>query len=167
MFEQGNYSPGGCGEMGPLRAYLLAKLLWNPECDLAKHRAEFLGAYFGKAAPAIQNYLELLEAQVRGGKAHAHIFDSPKAAYLSAEFSAKAVQLLDQALAVAENEAVRNRVEVARLPVWYVMLANDRVAGEERADLLGRFLAIARRAGISNISEGQALDAWAKGMGGG
>jgi hypothetical protein len=33
LFEQGNYSAGGQGEMCPLRAYVLAKLLWNPDTD--------------------------------------------------------------------------------------------------------------------------------------
>src|SRR5439155_438422 len=36
LFEQGNYSGGGGGEMEPLRTYVLAKLLWNPDTDLAK-----------------------------------------------------------------------------------------------------------------------------------
>jgi len=40
LFEQGNYSAGGSGEMGPLRAYVLSKLLWNPNADVQKHVAE-------------------------------------------------------------------------------------------------------------------------------
>jgi hypothetical protein len=167
LFEQGNYSPGGSGEMGPLRTYLLAELLWNPNCDLGKHRREFLAAYFGKAAPGIQEYLDLLESQVRGGKIHAHIYDSPKAKYLNEEFTVNADQILDQAFALADNETVKGRVEVAHLPVWYVELANNRVSGEAKTELLRRFVAVARRAGISHISESQTLDAWAKGMAGG
>jgi len=42
-------------------------------------------------------------------------------------------------------------LEVARLPIWYL----------QRPIPLAKFLAVARRAGISNISEGQTLDAWA------
>ena len=59
---------------------------------------------------------------------------------------------------------MRFRVQVTRLPVWYVQLANNQLAGEARAQLLQRFLDIARKANISHISEGQALDAWAKKM---
>jgi len=39
------------------------------------------------------------------------------------------------------------------------------VTGDERKELARQFVAIARKAGISNISEGKALDVWAKEMG--
>jgi hypothetical protein len=162
LFEQGNYSPGGAGEMEPLRAYLLAKLLWNPEADVPKLTDEFLNAYYGKAAPNLRAYLELLQGQVRDGKTHAHIFDGSKAAYLSAGFLDEAAKVLDAGVQAAESEQVSFRVQVARLPVWYVQLAANHVQGEARADLLRRFLETARKAGISHISEGQALDDWAK-----
>jgi hypothetical protein len=165
LFEQGNYSGGGNGELGPLRAYLLAKLLWNPECDLGRHTDEFLAAYYGQAAPQLHSYLALLEQQVADGKSHAHISDSPRAVYLNESFLRAADQLFDQAERAAQNETTRSRVEVARLPIWYVQLASNRVTGDARSALLRRFLEVARGVHISNISEGQSLDAWAKAMG--
>ncbi len=167
LFEQGNYSGGGNGELGPLRAYVLAKLLWNPTTDPQRHINEFTDAYYGKAALQIRAYLNLLEAQVRDGEAHAHIFDSPKAAYLSTDFLKAADNLFSSAEQVAENDTVRFRVQVAHLPIWYVQLVTKRVEGEERTRLLNQFLAIARQAHISNISEGQSLEDWAKKMGAG
>ena len=165
LFEQGNYSHGGNGEMGPQRAYLLAEMLWNPRTDVQKHTTEFCNAYYGQAAPKVRAYLELLEQQVRDGKTHAHIYDSPKAAYLNDGFITGGDKLLAEAQEAAENDAVRFRVQVARLPVWYVQLATGRVAGSERAELLHNFLAVARKAGITHISEGQHLNDWAKSMG--
>jgi hypothetical protein len=164
LFEQGNYSAGGSGEMEPLRAYLLAELLWNPETDVHKHTTEFLNAYYGKAAPQIRAYLELEHAQVRQGKLHIHIFDRPKSAYLNEEFLNAADQLLAQAEQQADNDDIKFRVQTARLPIWYVQLAVDRVPAEGRADLLRKFLEIAHKAGVSNISESKALDAWATTM---
>ena len=164
LFEQGNYSPGGNGEMGPLRSYLLAKLLWNPETDLERHKQEFLAAYFDTAAPKINAYLDVMQRQVRDGKAHAHIFDSTKSAYLNDAFVTEADAILAEAEQAAGNDVVRDRVRVARLPVWYVQLVTNRVAGEDRAALLKKFLEVARKAGISHISESQALDAWAAKM---
>lgn len=165
LFEQGNYSAGGYGEMGPLRAYILAELLWNPDTDVSRDITEFLNAYYGQAAPKMRACLELLEAQVRDGKTHAHIYDAPNAAYLNAGFTGAADKLLAEAEQLAENDAVRFRVQIARLPVWYVVVATNRVTGEERAAVLKRFVAIARRAGITNISEGQSFESWAKNMG--
>jgi hypothetical protein len=163
LFEQGNYSSGGNGEMGPLRAYLLTRLLWNPQADVLQDTREFLAAYYGHAAAEIQSYLELLENQVRNGKAHAHIFESPKqAAYLNDQFIAAAEELLNRAESSADNDVVRFRVQVARLPIWYVQLATNRVTGAPRTALIEKFLSIARKTGISNISESHSLDDWAK-----
>lgn len=165
LFEQGNYSPGGGGEMGPLRSYLLAKLLWNPDTDVARHIDEFTRAYYGAAAAKVKAYLEVTHGPVRGQDRHAHIFDSPKSAYLSQEMVTEGAKLLDEAEALADNEAVRERVQVARLPVWYAQLANQWVTGAERTALVRRFLEIARRAGITHISESKELSAWAREMG--
>jgi hypothetical protein len=140
-------------------------LLWNPKTDVQQHTKEFCAAYYGQAAPRLLDYLELLENQVRSKPVHAHIFDSPKAAYLNEDFISSADKLFEQAEGLAENETVRERVRVARLPIWYVQLTTNRVTGEQRTELLHRFLQIARHAGISHISEGQALNDWAKKMG--
>jgi hypothetical protein len=164
LFEQGNYSSGGGGEMEPLRAYVLAKLLWNPNTDPQKHANEFINAFYGAAAPKIKAYVDLVQQQVRPGKPHAHIFDSPRSAYLKEEFLTAADKLLTEAESAADNQTVRSRVQVARLPVWYVQLATSRVTGEARTELLRHFLEIARKGGISNVSESKSLDDWAKKM---
>jgi hypothetical protein len=162
LFEQGNYSGGGGGEMEPLRAYLLAELLWNPDTDVPKRTAEFVNAYYGKAAPKIFAYLDTIHRPVREQGRHIHIFDKPTSAYLSADVMSAGEKILDEAEQLAENDDVRFRVQIARLPVWYVKIATDRVTGDAKTELAKRFLAIARKAGISNISEGKSLDEWAK-----
>ena len=148
--------------MGPLRAYVLAKILWNPQTDVQKHIDEFLSAYFGRCATKVRAYLDLLQNQVRDDKIHAHIFDRPSAIYLNPDFLNSADMLLDEAEAASENDTTHFRVQVARLPIWYVQLAANHVTGEARQKLLRQFLQIARKAGISNISESQSLDTWAK-----
>ncbi len=165
LFEQGNYSGGGGGEMGPLRAYVLAELLWNPQSDPQKHIHEFVNAYYGKAALRILDYLNTIHRPVREKGLHCHIFNGPKSAYLSEDVMDAAEAILNVAEQFAENDTIRFRVQVARLPVWYVKIATNRVTGDARADLVKRFVAIARKAGISNISEGTALNDWAKKQG--
>ena len=165
LFEQGNYSRGGGGEMEPLRAYLLAKLLWNPETDLDRHTSEFAHAYYGQAAPRILAYIDAIHRPVREGGQHIHIFDKPASSYLSPEIMDAAEKILDEAENQAENEKIRFRVQVARLPVWYVKIATKRIPDDARIELARRFLAIARQAGISNVSEGTSLDDWAKKLG--
>jgi hypothetical protein len=161
LFEQGNYSSGGHGEMEPLRAYLLAKLLWNPADDIQRHTDEFLNAYYGKAAQPMREYLALAHQQVQPEGVHAHIFDRPTAKYLTDELLEKAEQLFDEAERLADNADVRFRVQTARLPIWYVKLATNRVSGNDRSAMLDRFLAVARQAGITHISESKSLEDWA------
>jgi Domain of unknown function (DUF4838)/Glycosyl hydrolase family 67 N-terminus len=162
LFEQGNYSSGGNGEMEPLRAYLLAKLLWNPQADVQRHTDEFLNAYYGKAAEPIREYMALTQRQVQREGVHAHIFDRPTAKYLTDELLNQAETLFDEAEQLADNSDVRLRVQTARLPIWYVKLATNRVSGDERTAMLNRFLTVARQAGISNVSEARSLDDWAR-----
>ena len=49
--------------------------------------------------------------------------------------------------------------------MWYVKITTDRVTGDARTDLVKHFVTIARKAGISNISERKSLDEWAKKLG--
>lgn len=162
LFEQGNYSGGGHGEMEPLRAYLLAKLLWDPATDVKRHTDEFVNAYYGKAAAPIREYIEMANQQ--SADTHAYIYDRPTADYLTDDLLNRAEQLFDEAERLADNSGVRFRVETARLPIWYVELATNRVSGAERSALLERFLSVARRAGISHMSEPRSLDDWERKM---
>jgi hypothetical protein len=165
LFEQGNYNGGISADLGSLRAYLLAKLVWDPKTDLARHQREFIAAFYGSAAPKITTYVELVQQQVKDTGVHAHIFDPPTAKYLNAEFTAAADKLLAEAEAMAGTDAVRQRVELARLPVWYVQIATGRVKDQARADLVKRFLDVARASGMTQVSEGLSLKDWAARMG--
>ncbi|MFZ2052922.1 MAG: DUF4838 domain-containing protein [Candidatus Aminicenantales bacterium] len=49
VFEQGAYQSRG-SEMAEMRAWMLAKLLWNPALDAARLREEFLEGYYGPSA---------------------------------------------------------------------------------------------------------------------
>ncbi|WP_164466983.1 DUF4838 domain-containing protein [Chryseobacterium taklimakanense] len=53
------------GEMSELKSYLLAKLLWNPDIDLAATQDEFLKGYYGKGWQDIKSYLRLLETEAK------------------------------------------------------------------------------------------------------
>lgn len=63
VFEQGNYQEGKSGEFGELRAYLLAKALWNPE--KTPDADAFLEAYYGGGAPFVKQYLDFIHDKVK------------------------------------------------------------------------------------------------------
>ena len=60
VFEQGAYQSWG-SEMAELRAWVLAKLLWDPGLEEGRLREEFLKGYYGPAAGDMDDYLEGLE----------------------------------------------------------------------------------------------------------
>lgn len=65
LFLQGARSKGGGGELAELRSWMLARLLWDPQRDPQALIREFLGAWYGAAAPAMQQYLDLEHREVR------------------------------------------------------------------------------------------------------
>ncbi len=65
VFEQGAYQSHGA-EFAELRAWVLAQLLWDPRRDDRALIREFLEGYYGAAAPAIQRYLDRMQAASAG-----------------------------------------------------------------------------------------------------
>ncbi len=63
VFEQGNYQEGKSGEFGELRAFMLAKSLWNP--DETPDTEGFMEAYYGGGAPFVKQYLDFMHDKVK------------------------------------------------------------------------------------------------------
>ncbi|MCC6441930.1 MAG: DUF4838 domain-containing protein [Armatimonadetes bacterium] len=58
VFSQENREWGG--EFAEMRRYLLAKLMWSPDCDLDALMNDFLRGYYSPAARPIRRYIDLL-----------------------------------------------------------------------------------------------------------
>lgn len=125
MFEQGNRDSGG--EFAHLRAYLISRMLWNPDIDIQQEMDEFLNGYYGAAAPDIKEYINLLHDNNQSGKGvKMSIFGSPaddKATFLSEELITQYNSIFDRALKKVEKMPDSHvRVSTARLPVYYAAL---------------------------------------------
>jgi len=120
IFESGLGSKGS--EWGKLRSYLLARLLWNPDCDIKTEMDGFLSACYGRAAVPLTKYINLIHDTVEKENIHCSITTSPMSAYLRPEIIRQAKNLFDQAEQAADNETVLQRVQVARLPIQHVEL---------------------------------------------
>jgi hypothetical protein len=156
VFEEGNYAKGGCGEFAELRAYVLAKLLWNPEYDVNKAVTEFMETAYGPAAPAIRRYFDILHTKAREKDVHTGIYDRPKNLYLTPEVMSAAVKCFEDAeAAVAKSdEETRRWVHLARLPVMFVQIVNTpfekRDTGIEEL-----FFKYAEEYGVTHVGEGE------------
>ncbi len=173
VFEQGAYQSWG-SEMAELRAWLLAKLLWNPDLDAAKLQEEFIRGYYGPAAGAVSSYLARIERAVGKAGDYLNCYSPPEAKFLSLETLAESWATLKK----AEGRAGRfveygRRLRRVEMPVAYAVLAKwDALRAEagasrrtwpwpeRREDLLAWFLAAAKAEGVTMISEGQTLEDW-------
>ena len=70
VFEQGMYQEGESGEFGDLRAYVLARLMWNPDENLESLVKGFLDAFYGNAAVYVGEFLDLLHKRILESGVH-------------------------------------------------------------------------------------------------
>lgn len=67
LYEEGNYTAWESdGEFAELRCYLLAKLMWDPSCDVDRHMYEFCEAYYGKGAQGIVDFINYIDENSGG-----------------------------------------------------------------------------------------------------
>ena len=64
-------------ELAELRAWVLARLMWDPSQDADKLIDEFLGGYYGPAAGPIREYITMLERSVDNPPIHLGIKNNP------------------------------------------------------------------------------------------
>ena len=124
-FAQINSVKGG--DFADLRAYLVAKLMWNTSADVDSLMLTFLREYYGApAAPYLYRYLKLREGALIGSKINLWIYDTPithKEGMLNKPMMRRYKELFDKAeQAIAGNQVYLDRVREARLPIMYAEL---------------------------------------------
>ena len=157
IFEQGNYSKGGGGALSELKAWVLAKLLWNPELDGNSLIREFVKGAYGPAAVPVMKYIGLGRDAIRESGEHVRIFDDVNRDYLNPVFLRKADDLLEKAERIAARSGDRKllaRVRRLRMPVWYTLAAQaiepfDKVI----KPAVKRLVETARNLGYTNFHE--------------
>ncbi|OQA64820.1 MAG: hypothetical protein BWY37_01982 [Firmicutes bacterium ADurb.Bin262] len=77
IYEEGNYMAAQCNaEFAELRAYMLAKLMWNPNLDYDRVMNGFLMAYYGDGWQYVREYIDMTTRNTGTRCRHMHIFDS-------------------------------------------------------------------------------------------
>lgn len=124
MFEQGNCETGG--EFCELRAYIIAKLLWNPYQDVNLIIDDFLNGYYGKAGKYIREYIDLMHDTMAATGAKLSIFGCPwdnRNTFLTEEMIDKYYAILDKAKeAVKDYPYLQDRVLAVRMQIDYAVL---------------------------------------------
>ncbi|MEG0767338.1 MAG: DUF4838 domain-containing protein, partial [Clostridia bacterium] len=156
VLEQGDYAHGGGGNLAELQAYLQAKLLWNPECDLEAHLQDFLAGYYGRGSADVRAYLALWQEAVR--PYHMTLFEGVDAPFVTDALLQASDALLNHALFVETDSAVRERLQRLQLGITYLTLSRLPLAVPGRDLLIDRFGWQLRSLGIAEIHERRSLE---------
>ena len=174
VFEQG--SADTYSDMPELKAYVFARLLWNPTDNADSLVNTFLKGYYGKAAPVIAEYLSLLQTNIQSHATNLDIYGNPvnnHTDYLSPANMDTYSQLMDKAEQLTENDtSAFQHIQSLRLTQEYVYLQQAKFFGKDRDGLfvkdagnnfvirpglakrVDQFIAMGNRAGIKELSEG-------------
>jgi hypothetical protein len=133
LFAQGaNVAQNGGGEFSTLRAWVFAQMMWNPYQDAQALIDEFVTNVYGKAAPYIKTYIDLLHEKVKPDSVYFSIYAKPTdGGYLTPDIVRESVKLFQQAEAESVNDPeLLKRVELAGLPVLYTQLYFYSIGGQ-------------------------------------
>ncbi len=122
-FGDGVGNSTGGTEMADLRAWMIAKLLWDPSLNPDKLIAEFTDGYYGPGGKHVLAYLNAMHNAVEVSGDWLDLSSPPDAPFLSFETLLDGWSHLKAAEnAVKDDPALLSRVKVAQLPVLYVFL---------------------------------------------
>jgi hypothetical protein len=126
MFQQG--SGHSWSDLSDLKQYLIAKLLWNPDLNADSVINHIIVNYYGKAAPFIREYFDLIHQNINSVKEtqNLDIYGFPVFyyhAHLTPELLLKYQELFDNAeKLVSGNSILLERVLRARIPADFAFL---------------------------------------------
>lgn len=116
LFEQGVYDLPG-GDFVQLRAWVLAKLLWDPGADQRALIDEFVRGYYAPPlVPIYREYFDLLSDACEKSGAFLNIFRYNVTDWLDLDTLAAATQLMDRAVEIAQALAEEDPKKYALLP---------------------------------------------------
>ena len=170
LFMQGAVSEGGGGEFAELRSWVLARMLWDPSTDFWAAVDEFLGAYYGKAAPYLREYIDRMHRVVKFPPAGlGRSIWAFRSAEFPEDFASGALALFDKAERAERDAVILRRIAKARLSVeWLEVLRakrfvveNGRFGPRDPAAfhrLFDPFVNKARGLGITHLHEWYGID---------
>lgn len=105
------------GRVTDLQTWLIAKLMWNPDRDLAALIRDYTDRHYGAAAPIVREYLDALEkATAQQKMPMTWNASTGQHHYLTGDFLLRCQELLNRAEAAVANDAPRlARVQYLRM----------------------------------------------------
>lgn len=124
------------GDFSELRQYLLAKLMWNTNINIEATTADFLRGFYGKAAPFVDKYLNLLAEYQNKSNTNLDIYSGPVQArntFLTPEAMDQYDKLLEQAANAVEQDSVLSpRIQKLRLALEFAYFEQSKFYGKNQ-----------------------------------
>lgn len=141
LFEQGD-AGSSVGDFVRMRAWVIARLLWDPRQDEQALFDEFLDGYYGPAAPHLKAYLDVMHDAAERSGVYLGCFMNDTAGWLRLDDLNRATRLFEQAAqAVSDDPVLAQRVRRERLPLDHAWLQRyhvlQRAARLTGAEFLG------------------------------
>ena len=157
LMEQGNFAYGGGGAFDELKAYIISRLLWNPQTDIDEETDRFFTAVYGKnAGEVLKRYLALMEKACTS--APLTIYQYPNAEFITDGLVEKSDDLFKEAVTVAENEIYRERIERDYLSIRFLKITRSELDTVGRDEAVDKFIDDVKHFGITEINERGSLE---------
>ncbi|MCK4849880.1 MAG: DUF4838 domain-containing protein [Phycisphaerae bacterium] len=115
-------------ELSDLRNYIITNLLWDPNRNGQELTDEFLDLHYGRAAEPVRRFINLVHDHVEASGLHPGCAGRARDFAVDESIAQAGLDAFDEALKLAESDAIRHRVEKASIcayraaiePIWYV-----------------------------------------------
>lgn len=124
-------------EFSVIRNYIASRLLWDPNLSSEALLDEFLRLHYGKGAPGVRKFIDVLHDSAKRKGVEKNCFGYPEDYGVDAQVAEAGLRAFAEALAAAENETVRNRIEKAS--IWAHRAAVGRMTTRLSSLMRGRW----------------------------
>lgn len=118
VFSEGVYDTTG-GDFYELRAYLLAKLLWNPDINVDEIIDDFMKGYYQSSSVYMKMYFDKVQS-LASEQTHLMHSVTDKNSIYSSDFINSSMSLLTKAEKAADDDEVLDRVLRQKMVVAYL-----------------------------------------------
>ena len=169
-------------ELSGPRAYMISRLLWNPNLSGDALLGEFLRLHYGAAAPPLRRFIDLLHDNAEAKGIEKNCFGTPADYGIDDDVAQAGLRAFEEALQLAGDDVTRERVEKASIWASRAAVGNlpVRLSGGLRArwsrgevkefetldpadarrarPYLSRLLELCKKHGVTQWSEGWSID---------
>ncbi len=168
IFMQANGN-GNSGEMCELRNYVMSRCLWNPQLDSWELAKEFCDLHYGKSGKTLFDYLTYLHDNAEQAGFSPTCFPMPFEVGIQPRSADRIYDFFQKALAEADDDTVRNRVEKASICADRALLETAGtldvqngvarlVYPEKYGNLVQRYNDLTKKHGQTRAEEWQPID---------